>query len=90
MTSKGVNVSANDPQLDKDFFAMIAELDPNTRLAEWHTVQQEAFNLHSVLGVARIFDQYAVSARVGDWTGLDDQSWGASAFILGLTGVQHG
>jgi ABC-type transport system substrate-binding protein len=32
MTSKGVNFSGNDPQLDKDFFAMTAELDANKRL----------------------------------------------------------
>lgn len=38
MTSKGVNISANDPQLDKDFFAMISDLDPTQRLAQWHTV----------------------------------------------------
>ncbi len=55
MTSKGVNVSGNDPQLDKDFAAMIAELDASKRLALWHTVQQEAFALHSVLGVARVY-----------------------------------
>lgn len=89
MTSRGVNVSGNDPQLDKDFFAMVSELDANKRLAQWHTVQEEAFALHSVLGIARIYDQYAVNDKVGDWTGLDYQSWGASAFILGLTGVQH-
>jgi peptide/nickel transport system substrate-binding protein len=89
MTSKGVNISGNDPQLDKDFFAMVSELDANKRLAQWKTVQQEAFALHSVLGVARVFDQYAVSDKVGDWTGLDYQSWNASAFVIGLTGVQH-
>jgi peptide/nickel transport system substrate-binding protein len=89
MTSKGVNISGNDPQLDKDFFAMVSELDPNKRLTQWHTVQQEAFALHSVLGIARIYDQYAVSDKVGEWTGLDYQSWGSTAFILGLTGVQH-
>ena len=89
MTSKGVNISGNDPQLDKDFFAMIAELDANKRLALWHTVQQEAFALHSVLGIARVYDQYAVSSKVGEWTGIDYQSGGNSAFILGLTGVQH-
>ena len=55
MTSKGVNISGNDPQLDKDFFAMVSELDANKRLALWHTVQQEAFALHSVLGIGRIF-----------------------------------
>jgi peptide/nickel transport system substrate-binding protein len=89
MTSKGVSISANDPQLDRDFAAMTAELDASRRLALWHTVQQEAFALHSVLGIARVYDQYAVSNRVGDWTGIDYQSGGNSAFILGLTGVQH-
>ena len=89
MTSKGVSISANDPQLDRDFAAMTAELDVNRRLALWHTVQQEAFALHSVLGIARVYDQYAVSSKVGDWTGIDYQSGGNSAFILGLTGVQH-
>jgi hypothetical protein len=90
MTSKGVNISGNDPQLDKDFFAMVSELDVNKRLALWHTVQQEAFALHSVLGVARVYDQFAVSDRVGEWTGLDYQSWnGAGAMVLGLSGVQH-
>jgi peptide/nickel transport system substrate-binding protein len=89
MTSKGVSISANDPQLDRDFAAMTAELDANKRLALWHTVQQEAFALHSVLGIARVYDQYAVSNRVGDWNGIDYQSGGNSAFILGLTGVQH-
>ena len=68
---------------------MTAELDPNKRLAMWRSVQQQAFALHSVLGIARIYDQYAVSNRVGEWTGLDYQSGGNSAFILGLTGVQH-
>ena len=52
MTSKGVNVSGNDPQLDKDFFAMTPTSIATKRLALWHTVQQEAFALHSVLGVA--------------------------------------
>ena len=90
MTSKGVNSSGNDPQLDKDFFAMVSDLDPNRRLALWHTVQQEAFALHSVLGIGRVFDQFAVSDRVGNWTGLDYQSWnGAGAMVLGLSGVQH-
>jgi hypothetical protein len=42
-----------------------------------------------VLGIARVYDQYAVSQKVGDWTGLDYQSGGNSAFMLGLTGVQR-
>jgi len=88
MTSRGVNISGNDPQLDKDFFAMVAELDANKRLALWKTVQQEAFALHSVLGIARVFDQYAVSEKVGEWSGLDYQSGGSNAMVLGLTGVK--
>jgi hypothetical protein len=88
MTSKGVNISGNDPQLDKDFFSMVAELDPNKRLALWHTVQQEAFALHSVLGVCRVYDQYAVSDKVGEWTGLDYLNT-SSASVLALTGIQH-
>jgi peptide/nickel transport system substrate-binding protein len=85
-TSKGVNLTANDPQLDQDFLAMTTELDINKRLALWKKVQQEAFALHSVLGVCRMFDQYAVSDKVGPWTGLDYLSHG---FEVGLTGVQH-
>jgi peptide/nickel transport system substrate-binding protein len=90
MTSKGVNVSGNDPQLDKDFFAMTAELDAEQRLALWHTVQQEAFALHSVLGICRVFDQYAVSDKVGDWNGLDYlNSPSASIMALAGAGIQH-
>jgi peptide/nickel transport system substrate-binding protein len=85
-TSKGVNQSAHDPDLDKMFADMIAELDANKRLEQWHQVQQKAYSLHSILGVARVFDQYAVSDKVGDWTGQD---YLANAFIIGLTGVQH-
>jgi ABC-type transport system substrate-binding protein len=86
MTSKGVNISGNDPQLDKDFFSMTAELDTNKRVEIWHKVQQEMFALHSVLGVARIYDQYAVSDKVGDWTGPD---YLPNGFLIGLFGVQH-
>jgi ABC-type transport system substrate-binding protein len=86
MTSKGVNVSGNDPELDKNFFTMIAELDPTKRLALWKTIQQQAFALHSVVGLARVYDQYAVSDKVGEWTGLDYLNGG---FTLGLTGVQR-
>jgi hypothetical protein len=86
MTSKGVNVSGNDPELDKNFFTMIAELDPTKRLALWQTIQQQAFALHSVVGLARVYDQYAVSDKVGEWTGLDYLNGG---FTLGLTGVQR-
>jgi ABC-type transport system substrate-binding protein len=86
MTSKGVNVGGNDPQLDQDFFAMTAELDADKRLALWHKVQQEAFALHSVLGLARIFDRYVVSDKIGDWTGM---TYLANGFLIGLAGVQH-
>jgi peptide/nickel transport system substrate-binding protein len=85
-TSKGVNQSGNDPQLDKDFLALTGELDVNKRLALWHSVQQEAFALHSVVGVARVFDQYAVSEKVGQWSGPD---YLMNGFVLGLSGVQH-
>jgi peptide/nickel transport system substrate-binding protein len=85
-TSKGPNLGGNDPQLDKDYFAMVAELDPTTRLALWHKVQQEAFALHSVMGLVRIFEQYAVGDKVGEWTGADYLNNG---FIVGLAGVQH-
>jgi hypothetical protein len=44
------------------------------------------FALHSVLGVARIYDQYAVSDKVGDWTGPD---YLPNGFLIGLFGVQH-
>jgi hypothetical protein len=75
--------------VDKDFFAMISELDATKRLDLWKKTQQEAFALHSVLGVARVFDQFAVSEKVGGWEGLDYQSGGSNAMVLGLTGVQH-
>jgi peptide/nickel transport system substrate-binding protein len=86
VTSKGVNQSGNDPELDKNFFAMIAELDENKRLELWKTVQQQAFALHTVVGLARVYDQYAVSDKVGQWTGLDYLNGG---FTLGLTGIQR-
>ena len=86
MTSPGVNQAAHDPDLDKMFAAMIAEIDPNKRLEMWHEVQQKDFALHSIMGICRVFDQYAVSDKVGEWTGLD---YLANALILGLAGVQH-
>jgi peptide/nickel transport system substrate-binding protein len=86
MTSKGVNQSANDPELDALFFDMIAELDPKKRLDKWQVVQQKAFDLHTCLGVARVFDQFAVSNKVGEFAGMTHMSNG---FILGLTGVQR-
>ncbi|MBV9577773.1 MAG: ABC transporter substrate-binding protein [Chloroflexi bacterium] len=86
MTSQGVNQAAHDPDLDKMFFDMIAELDASKRLDDWHQVQQKAFSLHSIEGICRVFDQYAVSDKVGDWTGLD---YLANSFIMGLSGIQH-
>jgi len=86
MTSKGVNQVAQDPDLDKMFFDMIAELDPNKRLDKWHQVQQKDFSLHSCVGICRVFDQYAVTNKVGDWTGLD---YLPISLIMGLSGVQH-
>ncbi len=86
MTSKGVNQVAQDPQLDQMFFDMVAELDPNKRLDDWHQVQQKDYSLHSCVGVCRVFDQYAVSDKVGDWTGMD---YAADALIMGLAGIQH-
>lgn len=86
MTSKGVNQAAHDPDLDTMFFAMIAELDQNKRLDDWHQVQQKAYSLHSIFGVARVFDQYAVSDKVGDWTG---RTYLNNALIQGLPGIQH-
>jgi ABC-type transport system substrate-binding protein len=88
MTSKGVNISGNDPELDSLFFAMVAELDPNKRLEIWKTVQKRAFDLHSVLGVARVYEQYAVSDKIGEWNGRDHQAWTAPAYMMGLSGVR--
>ena len=65
---------------------MIAELDEAKRLALWKTVQRQGFDLHSVVGLARVYDQYAVSDKVGEWTGLDYLNGG---YTLGLTGVQR-
>ena len=69
MTSPCVNQAAHDPDLDKMFAAMIAEIDPNKRLEMWHEVQQKDFALHSIMGIRRVSDQYAVSDKVGEWTG---------------------
>ena len=65
---------------------MIGELNEEKRLALWQTVQQQAFSLHTVVGLARVYDQYAVSDKVGQWTGLDYLNGG---FTLGLTGIQR-
>jgi peptide/nickel transport system substrate-binding protein len=86
MTSKGVNQVAQDPQLDQMFFDMVAELNPNKRMEDWHQVQQKDYSLHSCVGVCRVFDQYAVSDKVGEWTGMD---YAADALIMGLAGIQH-
>jgi dipeptide transport system substrate-binding protein len=85
MTSKGINVAANDPAMDKDYPAMLAELDPAKRVALWQSIQQRAYALHSVVGIARVYQQYAVSDKVGDWTGMDFNS---SGFELGLSDVR--
>jgi len=37
--------------------------------------------VHSVIGVARVYDQYAVSDKVGEWTGPD---YLMNGFVLGL------
>jgi F0F1-type ATP synthase membrane subunit c/vacuolar-type H+-ATPase subunit K len=86
MTSKGVNQVAQDPELDQMFFDMVAELDPSARMAKWHQVQQKDYSLHSCVGVCRVFDQYAVSDKVGEWTGMD---YAADALIMGLAGIQR-
>jgi peptide/nickel transport system substrate-binding protein len=86
MTTKGVNITGNDSQLDQDFFAMAAELDAERRLALWHKVQQESFAQHTVLGLVRVYDQYAVSDRIGDWNG---PTYLPNGFLYGLYGVQH-
>ncbi len=86
MTSKGVNHAANDPELDKMFADTIAELDAKKRLDMWHTVQQKAFALHSFPGITRVYDQYAVSSKVGEFAGPTHLSQG---FFIGLPWVQR-
>jgi len=86
MTTQGVNHAASDPDLDKMFLATIAELDPKKRLEMWHTVQQKAFSLHSFPGISRVYDQYAVSDKVGEWKGMTHLN---NALVMGLAGVQH-
>jgi peptide/nickel transport system substrate-binding protein len=81
----GVNHGGNDPALDKLFFQMVGELDATKRLAEWQQVQEMAFNLHGVLGLVRVHDQYVVSKKVGAWNGKD---WMQYGFERGLAGVQ--
>jgi peptide/nickel transport system substrate-binding protein len=86
MTTQGVNHAASDPDLDRMFFDTIAELDPKQRLEKWHAVQQKAYSLHSFPGIARVYDQYAVSNQVGEWNGM---SWLNNALVMGMAGIQH-
>lgn len=86
MTSKGVNHAANDPELDKMFLDTIAELDAKKRLDMWHTVQQKAYALHSFPGITRVYDQYAVSSKVGEFAGPTHMNQG---FFIGLPWVQR-
>jgi peptide/nickel transport system substrate-binding protein len=85
-TTKGVNLCGNDPAFDTLFDQMTSELDDTKRLALWQQVQQAAYNMHTILGVCRISQQYAVSKAVGAWTGMD---WIAYGFFTGITGMQH-
>jgi peptide/nickel transport system substrate-binding protein len=86
MTTRGVNHAASDPELDQLFLETIAELDPQKRLEKWHTVQQKAFALHSFPGISRVYDQYAVSDKVGEWQGMTHLN---NALVMGLAGVQQ-
>jgi peptide/nickel transport system substrate-binding protein len=86
MTAQGVNHAANDPELDTMFKDTIAELDPKKRLDKWHAVQQKAYALHSFPGVSRVYDQFAVSDKVGEWQGMTHLT---NALVMGLAGVQH-
>jgi peptide/nickel transport system substrate-binding protein len=86
MTTQGVNHAASDPELDKMFLDTIAELDVKKRLDSWHEVQQKAFALHSFPGLVRVYDQYAVSNKVGEWTGMSHLNNG---LVMGLAGVLH-
>jgi peptide/nickel transport system substrate-binding protein len=85
-TTSGVNLAGNDPDIDKLFADMRSELDAAKRVAIWQTIQQKAHALYSVIGTVRVFDQYAVSDQVGEWTGLD---YLFNPVELGLAGVQH-
>jgi hypothetical protein len=86
MTTQGVNHAASDSELDKLFADTISELDTKKRLEKWHTVQQKAFALHSFPGISRVYDQYAVSDKVGEWQGMSHLN---NALVMGLAGVQH-
>ena len=85
-TTSGVNLAGNDPGIDQLFTDMRSELDPAKRLATWQTIQERAHALYSVIGTVRVFDQYAVSDKVGDFGGLD---YLYNPFELGLAGIQH-
>jgi peptide/nickel transport system substrate-binding protein len=85
-TTAGVNLGGNDPAIDKLFSDMRSELDLQKRTAIWQMIQQKAHALYSVIGTVRIFDQYAVSDQVGEWTGLDYLPF---PLELGLAGVQR-
>jgi len=86
MTTQGVNHASGDADLEKSFFETIAELNANKRLEMWHAVQQKAYALHSFPGVCRVYDQYAVSNKVGEWNGMTHLT---NALVIGLAGVQH-
>jgi peptide/nickel transport system substrate-binding protein len=85
-TTAGVNLGGNDRAIDQLFSDMRSELDLSKRTAVWQSIQQKAHALYSVIGTVRVFDQYAVSDQVGDWTGLDYLPF---PLELGLAGVQH-
>jgi peptide/nickel transport system substrate-binding protein len=82
---EGVNHGGNDPNLDKLFFQMVGELDDAKRLQDWQQIQEISYNLHSILGLVRVHDQYAVSKKVGAWNGKD---WMQYGFERGMNGVQ--
>jgi peptide/nickel transport system substrate-binding protein len=86
MTTQGVNHAASDPELDTMFLDTIAELDAKKRLDKWRAVQQKAFALHSFPGISRVYDQYAVSDKVGEWNGMSHVT---NALVMGLAGIQH-
>ena len=49
-------------------------------------LQQKSHALYSAIGTVRVVDQYAVSDKVGEFTGLD---YLFNPFELGLAGIQH-
>jgi hypothetical protein len=55
-------------------------------LEKWHAVQQKDYSLHSKPGIVRVYDQYAVSDKVGEWTGMTHLN---NALAIGLAGIQH-